>query len=161
MASRGQREQGIPERDMTYKGTLPLICKYDQHARARAAETWLWHKQSYYFCLLLYRPYFVLWRGHPTTWFQAYNILGDTLVARNMVDIVPLRICQLATSLTQAQPEGLTAQQCWGVPWAILLVKNSLSLFFLLPRRTVCGILVPQQGIEPMPAEVEAQVLNH
>ena len=27
---RSQREQGIPDKDMMYKSTLPLTCKYDQ-----------------------------------------------------------------------------------------------------------------------------------
>ena len=33
--------------------------------------------------------------------------------------------------------------------------------FFLFGRAVACGILVPQTGIEPMPAAVDAQCLNH
>ena len=32
---------------------------------------------------------------------------------------------------------------------------------FFFPRHVVCGILVPRQGIEPMPPALEARSLNH
>ena len=36
-----------------------------------------------------------------------------------------------------------------------------VSLFFFVPHRAACRILVPWPGIEPVPAAVEAQSRNH
>ena len=33
--------------------------------------------------------------------------------------------------------------------------------FFFLPYQAVCGILIPQPGIEPVPPALGAQSLNH
>ena len=40
-------------------------------------------------------------------------------------------------------------------------VSNTVNFFLSCPHYTVCGILVPQPGIEPKPSVVKAQNSNH
>lgn len=105
--------------------------------RAHCHDTWIrstWLEPAYHSTTSLflpvplpYRPSFVLWRGHSIDWFRANNILWDTLIVRNSLYISFWETLTTGHFAHWGKTWGLTTQQCWGVPWAILPVKNSVA----------------------------------